>query len=87
MRQILEDPDSGLEVVDPANFELEPEDLGRDFTESIMDACWDQGPDTGEYAEEARAKARAQKVREAFCSFFLSVGTEAAPCTLSLIHI
>ena len=43
MRQILEDPDSGLEVVDPANFELEAEDLRGDFTESIMDACWDQG--------------------------------------------
>ena len=86
MRQILEDPDSGLEVVDPANFELEAEDLRGDFTESIMDACWDQGPDTGEDAEQAR-KARAQKVREAFCSFFLSVGTEAAPCTRARLGV
>ena len=37
--------------------------------------------------EEARAKARAQKVREAFCSFFLSVGTEAAPCTRARLGV
>ena len=37
--------------------------------------------------EEARAKARAQKVREAFCSFSLSVGTEAAPCTRARLGV
>ena len=35
--QILEDPEDGLEVVNPEEFELADTDLQRGFTESIMD--------------------------------------------------
>ena len=69
LQSILEDPDSGIEVVDPAQFELDRGDLGVEFTESIMDWCWDDGGlELG--TETADAKTRSRKLREQFCRFF-----------------
>ena len=46
--QILEDPEDGLEVINPEEFELADTDLQRGFTESIMDRCFQHGEELGE---------------------------------------
>ena len=82
LQSILEDPDSGIEVVDPAQFELDRGDLGVEFTESIMDWCWDDGGlELG--TETADAKTRSRKLREQFCRFF-PYGLEPKPSLTSV---
>ena len=38
--EILEDMDEGLEVVDPANLELDAGDLGHDYSRAVVDRCF-----------------------------------------------
>ena len=44
---ILEHGEVGLEIVDPEEFELAPNDLTRDFTQAIMDRCYKSDLESG----------------------------------------
>ena len=74
--KILEDPEYGLEVVNPEEFELAKTDLQRDFTESIMDRCFKHGEELGERTafgqgtRSAYGQGEAEKLKEEFVAFF-----------------
>ena len=74
--EILEDDEVGLEVVNPEEFELAPGDLKRDFTESIMDRCFQHGSElggrtaSGQGEESASGQGEAEKLKEDFVAFF-----------------
>ena len=65
---ILEDAEVGLEVVNPEDFELAPGDLKRDFTESIMDRCFQHGSELGE--RTASGQGESEQLKEEFVAFF-----------------
>jgi hypothetical protein len=69
--------EEGLEVVDPEISQLDPNDLGEDFTRAVMDSCYGLRPDSTE--EEGR---RWQREKEEFCKFPLTVGIEHDLCIL-----
>ena len=74
--QILEDPEYGLEAVNPEEFELADADLQRGFTESIMDRCFQHGEELGERTafdqgeRSASGDGVAEKLKEEFVAFF-----------------
>ena len=74
--QILEDPEDGLEVINPEEFELADTDLQRGFTESIMDRCFQHGEELGERTafdqgeRSASGEGVAEKLKEEFVAFF-----------------
>ena len=73
---VLEHPEVGLEVVNPEEFELADTDLQRDFTESIMDRCFQHGEELGERTafgqgeRSASDQREAEKLKEDFVAFF-----------------
>lgn len=69
MDAVLADEAEGLEVVDPEIFSLESNDLGTDFTQTIMERCYQHGLGPGEGAPEDATKKR-DEVRAEFCKFF-----------------
>jgi hypothetical protein len=65
---VLEDDEDGLEIVDPEDFVLDPGDVGREFTQDVLDRCYRHGlgPGEGELGDSVGAK----KVKAEFCDFF-----------------
>ena len=72
IHKILEDESVGLEVVDPEEFALEPEDLDATFVKDLVDRCYTRdgvrglGPGDGDEEKETAF----QKSKAEFISFF-----------------
>ena len=67
---ILKDMDEGLEVVGPANLELDAEDLGHDYTRAVVDRCFTHALELGEETVSDEARQKFQELKAAFLEFF-----------------
>jgi len=70
MRAVLEDEEMGLEVVDPIGFQLDPHDLGPDFTTAVMERCYPCGLGPGEDTVEEGEPQQREQIKADFCKFF-----------------
>ena len=68
--ELLEDMDEGLEVVDPANLELDAGDLGHDYTRAVVDRCFTHALELGEDTVSDEARQKFQELKAAFLEFF-----------------
>jgi hypothetical protein len=69
VRAVLEDEEVGLEVVDPVGFQLDPHDLGPEFTTAVMERCYPCGLGRGEDTVQEEVQDR-EKIKADFCKFF-----------------
>ena len=70
MRAVLEDEEMGLEVVDPIGFQLDPHDLGPEFTTAVMERCYPCGLGPGEDTVEEGEPQQREQIKADFCKFF-----------------
>ena len=80
---LLDDPEEGLEIVDPETFSLGMNDLKEDFTRSIMDR-WYSTSRRCSIAEGAASEKIAcwEREKEDFCNFFPCGWNRARPLHL-----
>ena len=67
---ILEDGEDGLEIVDPDRFALDPGDVGREFTQNILDRCYKHELAPGEGEIDESGAHQVEKTKKEFCDFF-----------------